>query len=298
MLPTGLGTGAGFGFGFGLGFGLAFGVGLVPVGDGDRRVALGEGDRLVPVGDGDGLVPVGDGDGLVRVGDGDGLVRVGDGDGLVRVGDGDGLVRVGDGDGLVPVGDGDGLVPVGDGDGLVPVGDGDGLVPVGDGDGLVPVGDGDGLMAQLGTVITSSSRVTAPFRASTRPVMVSPVCTVIEVRAKMVPWKVELVFRVAELPTCQNTLQACAPPVSRILLPVLVPRVEPAWKMNTAPGTPCASRVSDPPTSSDDVALYTPGARVWPAPMNPPMDADLTRPAASLYAVVRSAWAPAAASAV
>jgi hypothetical protein len=151
-------------------------------------------------------------------------------------------------------------------------------------------------MEQLGAVITSSSRVTAPLRASTRPMMVSAVCTVIDVRARMVPTKVELVVRVAELPTCQKTLQAWAPSVRRTVVPVSVMRVEPAWKMKTAFGLPCASRVSEPPTSSEDVALYTPGPRVWPAPMKPPREADLTRPAASLYAMVRSAWAPAAAA--
>ena len=83
-------------------------------------------------------------------------------------------------------------------------------MPVGDGDGLVgdAVGDGDGPMAQLGAVIVSSSRVTAPLRASARPVIVTAGCTVIDVKARMVPWKVELVLRVAELPTCQKTLQA------------------------------------------------------------------------------------------
>jgi hypothetical protein len=131
-------------------------------------------------------------------------------------------------------------------------------VAVGVGDGLVAVGVGVGVgggVAQLGTVIVSSSRVTAPFRASTRPVMVSPVCTAIEVRARMVPAKAELVLRVAELPTCQKTLQAWAPLVSRTLVPVSVPRVEPAWKMKTAFGSPSASSVSEPPTSSEDVAL-------------------------------------------
>jgi hypothetical protein len=73
-----------------------------------------------------------------------------------------------------------------------------------------------------------------------------------------------------------------------------VTSVEPTWKMKTASGLPCALRVSAPPTSSEDVALYTPGRSVWPAPMNPGTLPDGLRPAASLYAVVRSDWAPAA----
>ncbi len=63
----------------------------------------------------------------------------------------------------------------------------------------VLVGDVPGLVGgvtrpvvQLGAVMVSSSRVTAPLRASARPAMVSPVSTEIDVRARMVPAKVEL----------------------------------------------------------------------------------------------------------
>jgi hypothetical protein len=213
-------------------------------------------------------------------------VRVGDG--LGPVGLGDGLVLVGVGEG-----DGDGLVLVGVGDGLVMVGVGDGLVGVGVGDGLVLVGVGVGVgVAHAGTVMVSSSRVTAPLRASARPWMVSPVVTVIDSRARMLPSKMEPVPSVAELPTCQNTLQACAPFVSRMWLDVSVMSVEPTWKMKTAPAFPWAFRISSPPTSSDDVALYTPGSSDWPAPMKPPRLAAGVRPAASLYAVVKSDCAP------
>jgi hypothetical protein len=156
-------------------------------------------------------------------------------------------VRVGLGDGLVLVGVGDALV----GDGL---GDGD----VGDelGDGLVVDGLGDGVgVVQAGTVMTSSSRVTAPLRASARPIMVSPVVTVMDCNARIFPWNAEFVPSVAELPTCQYTLQACAPLVSRTWLAELVISVEPTWKIKTASGLPCALSVSAPPTCRDDVAL-------------------------------------------
>jgi hypothetical protein len=43
-----------------------------------------------------------------------------------------------------------------------------------------------------------------------------------------------------------------------MLLAELVMSAEPTWKMKTALGSPCASRVSAPPTFSEDVALYTP----------------------------------------
>ena len=108
----------------------------------------------------------------------------------------------------------------------------------------------------------------------------------------MLPTKVEFVPRVAELPTCQKTLQAWAPLVRTTELAESVVSVEEgAWKIKTAFGSPCASRVSDPPTSSEEEALYTPGASVWPAPMKLGTFAVGLRPAASLYAVVKSDWA-------
>jgi hypothetical protein len=68
---------------------------------------------------------------------------------------------------------------------------------------------GDVAVTQVaGRVIVSSMRVTAPFLASTRPVTVTFVVTVTEVNAKMLPTKVLVEPRVAELPTFQNTLHA------------------------------------------------------------------------------------------
>jgi hypothetical protein len=63
--------------------------------------------------------------------------------------------------------------------------------------------------------MVSSSSVTAPLRASARPSTVSSVVTVIDCKARMLPWNMEPVPSVAELPTCQNTLQGWAPLVSR-----------------------------------------------------------------------------------
>jgi hypothetical protein len=71
----------------------------------------------------------------------------------------------------------------------------------------------------------------------------------------MVPTKTEDVLRVAELPTCQKTLQAWAPLVRMMELPTSVVSVEAgAWKIQTAFGSPPASRVSAPSTSSDELA--------------------------------------------
>jgi hypothetical protein len=73
-----------------------------------------------------------------------------------------------------------------------------------------------------------------------------PVCAEIEVNAKIVPTKVVLVPSVAELPTCQNTLHGEAPLMRLTVLFDAVIKVEPAWKMKTALGSPCASRVTVP----------------------------------------------------
>lgn len=60
----------------------------------------------------------------------------------------------------------------------------------------------------------------------------------------MVPLNLEAVPRVAELPTCQNTLQAWALLVRMMLLAEAVMRVEAAWKTNTELGLPWPSKVS------------------------------------------------------
>ncbi|TDU84296.1 hypothetical protein EV138_6767 [Kribbella voronezhensis] len=90
------------------------------------------------------------------------------------------------------------------------------------------------------------SMVTAPLRASMRPIAVAPVCRVMEVSARMVPRKLVAVPIVAELPICQNTLQDRAPLVSSTRLLEAVVSVDPAWKTKTAPASPSASRVSVP----------------------------------------------------
>jgi hypothetical protein len=65
--------------------------------------------------------------------------------------------------------------------------------------------------AHVGFVNVSLFNVTAPLRARARPWTVTLRFTVIEVRARMFPTKVEPVPSVAELPTCQKTLPSCAP---------------------------------------------------------------------------------------
>ena len=116
------------------------------------------------------------------------------------------------------------------------------------------VGTGVALaVTQLERVIVFVSSVTAPFRARSRPSMNAPVVAVIESSAMMVPLKLDPVPRVAELPICQNTLQACAPPEKTMLLPLMVVSVEPAWNIHTSVEPP--DSVSTPVRRSDDAEL-------------------------------------------
>src|SRR6185503_4918694 len=67
--------------------------------------------------------------------------------------------------------------------------------------------------AAIGNPMLLESRVTAAVLAKSRPSTVAPVVTVMEARARMFPLNTVPVPRVAELPTCQKTLAAWAPPV-------------------------------------------------------------------------------------
>jgi hypothetical protein len=102
------------------------------------------------------------------------------------------------------------------------------------------------LAAHVDTLTTLSSRVTAPFRARTRPFTVAPVLRVAELSAMIVPLMALVVPSVAELPTCQKILQACAPFSKTTLLLEAVVSVEPAWKMKTALASPPPFKVSVP----------------------------------------------------
>ena len=229
-----------------------------------------------PVRVGVGVGPVGVGVGPVGVGVGPVGVGVGPVGGAGRVGRSVGPVGVG------PVGVG----PVGVGQSVGPVGVGPVGVTVGPVGGAVVGG-----ALHAGTVIVSLSRVTAPVWASARPTIVLFVVTVIDARARIVPLKLEPVPSVAELPTCQNTLQAWASPIRTTWLAEPVVSVEPIWKMKTAAGLPCASRYNVPLSSSADDSLYTPGFKVCPAPTKPLKLPVGLCPAAKLYAVVESDWA-------
>ena len=82
------------------------------------------------------------------------------------------------------------------------------------------------------------SMVTAPVRAKARPSSVAPVSIVTDAAAMIVPLKTELIPIVAELPTCQKTLAAWAPPLRITWRLVVVTSVEAIWKIQTALGSP------------------------------------------------------------
>src|SRR2546422_11403665 len=79
--------------------------------------------------------------------------------------------------------------------------------------GTVKVTVGAVMSAGRGNPMTLESSVTAAVRANSRPSTVAPVVTVMEAKARMFPLNTEPVPRVAELPTCQKTLAALAPPL-------------------------------------------------------------------------------------
>jgi len=137
-----------------------------------------------------------------------------------------------------------------------------------------------GTTAHAGRLTVLESSVTAPLRASSRPSTNAPVFAVIDVKASTDPTKTEAVPSVAELPTCQKTLQALAPLTNATRLDVAVMSVEADWKMKTAPASPLASSVRAP-VSPRVVPVYTPDTSVRP-PRSAEMLSVVDRPAASL----------------
>ena len=100
--------------------------------------------------------------------------------------------------------------------------------PVGFGAGGVCVGTAT---VQVGLVIESLIHVTAPFRARTRPLTVTPLLSVTDVRTKIVPTNVDPDPSVAELVTCQKTLQGEPPLMNETVLDDAVMKSEVAWKV-------------------------------------------------------------------
>lgn len=145
--------------------------------------------------------------------------------------------------------------------------------------------------AQVGTVMRLSSSVTAPVCASSRPSTLAPVFSVIEADARIVPTNEVVLPSVAELPTCQKTLQACAPPSRTTDAPDAVVRVEPTWKMKTALTSPPAFNVTGPVSCMAEADSYTPGLSVVPPIFPPATVVKGVSPAATPNAAVEDVWA-------
>jgi hypothetical protein len=102
-----------------------------------------------------------------------------------------------------------------------------------------------------------SSKVIAAVRANSPPSFVTPVSTVIEARATIFPANTVPTPRVAELPTCQNTLHAWAPLVKDTSVkdtsaPVEVMSVDPIWMTQALSGSPLPSRVKTPVRNAEE----------------------------------------------
>ena len=92
--------------------------------------------------------------------------------------------------------------------------------------------------------------VTSPLRASALPWTVTALSSVMDVIARIVPTKEEPEPRVAELVTCQKTLQGLPPLMNTTELVDAVMRSDVAWKIHTEFGLFAPSSVSVPVRSS------------------------------------------------
>jgi hypothetical protein len=120
------------------------------------------------------------------------------------------------------------------------------------------------LTGQISILTLLVSSVTDPLKANTPPFEMAAVFNVTEIAAKMFPTKKLPVPKVAELPTCQYTLEGNAPPVSRMLEPVAVTKELPIRKYQTSLNEPVPASVKTPVTAAELLKLYVPGTNFMP----------------------------------
>jgi hypothetical protein len=101
-------------------------------------------------------------------------------------------------------------------------------------------------------LMKSSSKVIAAVRANSPPSFVTPVLIVIEARATIFPANTVPTSRVAELPTCQNTLHAWAPLAKDTTATVEVMSVDPIWKTQALLGSPLPLRIKTPVRNAEE----------------------------------------------
>jgi len=122
-----------------------------------------------------------------------------------------------------------------------------------DGAGVASGGGGPPLPA--GVLIVLLRRVTAPFRAKALPFNTALVFSEMEENASIFPEKAALVPTVAELPTCQKTLEAWAPLIKDTTLLFAAVSVLAIWKINWAFGLPPALSVTVPVIPSEELEV-------------------------------------------
>lgn len=115
--------------------------------------------------------------------------------------------------------------------------------------------DGDTITQFVCAVILSLRSVTAAFNAYSPPETLTPAFTVIEVKARILPAKTVAVPSVAEDSTCQKMLHAFAPLMRITDEAVAVVSVDLTWKIKTASGLFCPSRISVPVIPTDEDAV-------------------------------------------
>src|SRR5580704_4265489 len=118
-----------------------------------------------------------------------------------------------------------------------------------------------------GFVTVLVTKVTAATCVKTLPSTAAPVCSVIDADARIFPRK-SVPPTVAELPTCQKTLDALAPFIRITWRPLPTVSVEAGiWKIQTPLELPRASSVRSPELIVNEPgagAVYRPGAKVSP----------------------------------
>jgi hypothetical protein len=107
----------------------------------------------------------------------------------------------------------------------------------------------------LCAVIRSLMIVTGPFNANSPPSTVTPAFNEIDISARILSAKIVEAPSVAEDPTCQKTLHACAPLMRMTTVAVAVVSLDPIWKMKTAFGLFWPSRTMVPVITTDDAAV-------------------------------------------
>jgi len=99
------------------------------------------------------------------------------------------------------------------------------------------------------------SIVTVAPSAKTPPFDTAAVFNVTEAPARMFPEKLLPAPNVAEVPTCQNTLQASPPPVIKTLEPADVIKDVPIWKYQASVEDPVPAKVKVPVIAAEVLKL-------------------------------------------